>query len=294
MTPLCAHCGTKQTPLFEARDENRRGAGTFSYARCARCGLISNATPPADLQPYYAAEYYVIPSAAAMDRLALRENCKIDAIRRFAASGRLLEIGPAFGVFALRAKREGFSVTCIERDARCRDYLEKTVGVQAIGSADPLAAMAQLPFFDVIALWQVIEHLDAPLEFIDAAAAQLAPGGLLALSTPNPDALQFAWMGKSWPHVDAPRHLHLLPAPLLIERAGRQGLQPCLLESDDADARSWNRFGWQRFVMNRMPGRLGTAIGLVAGLAISLILRPLESRPMRGSTYTLVFRKQLA
>ena len=283
-----------QVLLFDACDENRGGAGTFSYVRCGRCGLISNATPPADLQSYYAEDYYAIPSAAALERLASRENCKIDAIKRFTASGRLLEIGPAFGVFALRAKREGFSVTCIERDARCRDFLEQTVGVQVIGSADTLAALAKLPTFDVIALWQVIEHLDAPLEFIDAAAAQLAAGGLLALSTPNPDAYQFALMGKSWPHVDAPRHLHLLPAKLLIERAGQRGLRPCWLESDDDDARSWNRFGWQRLIMNRIPGRIGTAIGLVGGLVLSLILRPLESRHMRGSTYTLVFRKQLA
>jgi hypothetical protein len=81
---------------------------------------------------------------------------------------------------------------------------------------------------------------------------------------------------------------------LLIERAGRHDLRPCWLESDDDDARSWNRFGWQRLIMNHIPGRIGTAIGLVGGLVLSLILRPLESRHMRGSTYTLVFRKQLA
>lgn len=288
----CQHCGRTMTPLFEARDENRKCPGQFEYARCGSCGLISNVTPPPDLQPYYAEDYYAIPSPAALARLATRENCKIDAIKKFVRQGRLLEIGPAFGVFSTRAKNEGFAVTCIERDPRCCAHLNQQVGVQAIQGTDPVEVLTSLPPFDVIALWHVIEHLDRPLAFLDAAAGKLAPGGVLALGAPNPDAYQFGLMGKAWPHVDAPRHLHLIPAQVLIERGRAHGLEPCLLESDDADARSWNRFGWQRLIMNRIPGKIGIAIGLAVGTALSLAARPFESKPMRGSAYTLVLRKQ--
>jgi SAM-dependent methyltransferase len=280
--------------LFEAIDENRRCAGTFTYLRCAGCGLITNATPPLNMQDYYPGEYYAIPTTRSLERLASRENCKISAIRRFVTRGRLLEIGPAFGAFALRAKQEGFEVTCIERDARCRDFLESTVGVHAIGSSDPAAAVAQLPSFDVIALWQVIEHLDGPLALLDSLAARLTAGGILALSTPNPESFQFARMGNRWPHVDAPRHLHLLPARLLVERMQAHGFEMCLLDSNDADAKSWNRFGWQRLIMNRFRGPLGTALGIAAGGLLSLLFQPLESAAMRGSTYTLVMRKEAA
>ena len=279
-------------PLFEARDENRRCPGRFSYARCENCGLISNLTPPADLQPYYAAGYYALPSRARLAMLAARENCKINAIKQFAAGKRLLEIGPAFGVFATRSKREGFAVTCIERDQRCCEFLEREAGVRAICSDVPAELLQQLPAFDVIALWHVIEHLEAPLKLLDAAAANLAPGGILALGTPNPLAFQFGLMSKAWPHLDAPRHLHLVPAQVLIDRARSKGLEPRLLDSNDADARSWNRFGWQRLIMNRIPGRIGTAIGLLAGTALSLAAWPAERREMRGSAYTLVLQKR--
>ena len=150
------------------------------------------------------------------------------------------------------------------------------------------------PSFDVIALWQVIEHLDGPLALLDSLAARLTAGGILALSTPNPEAFQFARMGKRWPHVDAPRHLHLLPANLLVERMQAHGLEMCLLDSSDADAKSWNRFGWQRLIMNRFGGPLGTALGMAAGGILSVLFKPFESAAMRGSAYTLVMRKRAA
>ncbi|NDG40654.1 MAG: class I SAM-dependent methyltransferase [Betaproteobacteria bacterium] len=162
---------------------------------------------------------------------------------------------------------------------------------QTGASSTPAAVLTQLPSFDVIALWQVIEHLDKPLALLDSLAAKLAAGGVLALSTPNPDSFQFARMGKHWPHVDAPRHLYLLPAKVLIERLRAHGLETCLLESNDADAKSWNRFGWQRLIMNRLGGTSGRAIGMAFGGALSLLFRPLECGAMRGSTYTLVMRK---
>ena len=246
------------------------------------------------MQDYYPGEYYAIPTIGSLERLASREQCKINAIKRFVMRGRLLEIGPAFGTFALRARQEGFEVTCIERDARCRDYLESSVGVHAIGSSNPAAVVTQLPSFDVIALWQVIEHLDRPLALLDILAGKLTAGGILALSTPNPESFQFARMGKRWPHVDAPRHLHLLPASLLIERMQAHGFETCLLDSNDADAKSWNRFGWQRLIMNRFGGPLGNVLGIAAGRMLSVMFQPLESAAMRGSTYTLVMRKKAA
>ena len=290
----CLHCGRTMTALFDANDENRHCPGHFSYARCENCGLISNLTPPSDLQPYYAEEYYAIPSPARLATLAAREDCKMNAVRQFVSRGRLLEVGPAFGVFAARAKRDGFAVSCIERDPRCCEFLERQAGVEAIRSDDPTELLPRLPAHDVIALWHVIEHLDAPLQFVDAAAANLAPGGILALGTPNPGSYQFGVMGKAWPHLDAPRHLHLIPAQVLIDRARGNGLEPRLLDSDDADARSWNRFGWQRLIMNRIPGKLGTAIGMLAGTALSLAALPAERRTMRGSAYTLVLQKRKA
>jgi len=290
---ICENCGQEQNHFCEARDENRGGKGRFSYYKCGACGLISQPVPPQDLGSYYSEDYYTIPDSSVLTRLANREDCKVDAFKHFTTGSRLLEIGSAFGVFAFRAKQEGFTVTVIERDFNCCRFLEKEVGVEVIQADDPDVKLKTLPPFDVIVLWQVIEHLSEPFTFIDSAAKNLVPGGILALSTPNPESFQFGLMGKAWPHLDAPRHLFLIPASVFINRFTLLGLEVCHLVSDDADARSWNRFGWQRLIMNRLPGRIGDGIGFFLGWALSLCTWWPESKRLRGSTFTLVLRKKI-
>lgn len=276
----------------DAVDENRKtDDGVFHYVRCTSCGVIALANPPGDLARYYAGDYFSLPNKERLARLAASETCKIATVTRFASAGRLLEIGPAIGAFSVRAVSEGFDVTVIEQDAGCCAFLSRQPGLEVKHADNPHELLSSLAAFDVIALWHVIEHLRDPFCLLDAAAAYLATGGILALATPNPEALQFRWMGRRWPHLDAPRHLFLLPVAALIERGRRNGLEVCLIDSADADVRSWNRFGWQKLLMNRMPSRLGRAAGFVIGAAMSLLLAPWETTAMRGAAYTLVLRK---
>jgi len=44
----------------------------------------------------------------------------------------------------------------------------------------------------------LIEHLNSPSSFLDEAARILAPGGLLALTTPNVDGFQARLFGSRW------------------------------------------------------------------------------------------------
>jgi 2-polyprenyl-3-methyl-5-hydroxy-6-metoxy-1,4-benzoquinol methylase len=253
--------------------------------------LIRLAAVPSDLARYYPNEYYELPSLQRLAKIAAADPFKIDLVRRFAARGRLMEIGPAQGVFAFQAKRAGFDVDVIEMDSRCCDHLNNVVGVNAIWSAAPHDVLPTLKSYDVIALWHVIEHVPDPWALLNTVAQSLVPGGILVIATPNPDAWQFRIMCGAWPHLDAPRHLYLLPATVLTPRLVAAGLERVHCTSTDRDAKRWNRFGWQRLLMNRMPGRWSERAGYVAGLAISAALAPFEAGGMRGSAYTVVFRK---
>lgn len=288
----CPACAGTCSPVFEATDENRRvSARAFHYVQCTACRLIFLPEFPADLHDYYRGEYYAIPDAPTLKALARKDTNKIDTIRRFVQSGRLLEVGPAFGVFAWQAKDAGFAVGAIEMDPRCCDYLNDTLDIPTVRSDQPHAAIKDMPPHDVIAIWHVIEHLPEPFLFLESAAANLAPGGILVIATPNPQAFQFRLMGRHWPHVDAPRHLTLIPSDLLVRMAGAAGLETVLLTSDDSDARSWNRFGWQRLLMNRVRTRPLQAAAYALGWLISLVFAPWDRH--NGSAYTLVLKKKV-
>lgn len=289
----CPLCGGKASALFTATDENHRVSQTsYAYLKCSVCQGIFLDQPPTDLSRYYQSDYYAIPSLEQLQKVADKDSNKIDTVLRFAAGGRLLEVGPAFGVFSWQAKQTGFVVDVIEMDARCCEYLQGTLGVNVTQGDNPPVAMKTLPQHDVIAIWHVLEHLPDPSAFLRAAAANLKPGGVLVVAVPNPDAWQFKVMGRHWPHLDAPRHLTLIPKAWMTWQAAELGLEMVYLTCDDSDARSWNRFGWQRLLMNRFGGKFMQRVMFVLGYAVSLIMAPLDRKGFSGSAYTIVFKKK--
>jgi 2-polyprenyl-3-methyl-5-hydroxy-6-metoxy-1,4-benzoquinol methylase len=285
-------CDGNEADWFHVGDRNRRiGTSEFRYLRCERCGVIRLNNVPNNLDDYYPNDYYDLPTLNQLAAFAAADSFKIETIQRFIRGGRLLEVGPAYGTFAFQAKQAGFQVDVIEMDARCCDYLNRVVGINALCSATPHEAISALGAHDVIALWHVIEHLPDPWALLSAAASNLAPDGILVIAAPNPVAWQFHVMGKEWPHLDAPRHLYLLPAQTLAEYAQRLGLERLHFTTTDSDAKRWNRFGWQRLLMNHVRGKWLERAAFVVGYALSFFLAPFESRDPKGSAYTLVFRK---
>src|ERR1700687_6428 len=288
----CPLWGGRADALFTATDENHRVSQTpYTYLKCLACQGVFLDKPPTELGRYYRREYYAIPSLEQLQKVAAKDRNKIDTVLRFASSGRLLEVGPAFGMFALQAKQAGFVVDVIEMDVRCCEYLQGTLGVNVTQSDNPSAAMEALPQHEVIAIWHVLEHLPDALAFLSAAATNLKPGGVLVIAMPNPDAWQFKVMGRRWPHLDAPRHLTLIPKAWMARQAAEFGLEKVYLTSDDSDARSWNRFGWQRLLMNRFTANFMQRVMFVLGYAVSIVMAPFDRKDFRGSAYTIIFRK---
>jgi 2-polyprenyl-3-methyl-5-hydroxy-6-metoxy-1,4-benzoquinol methylase len=292
-TQSCPHCAGDAALAFHTRDYNRRlSDDRFDYYRCAACGLLYLDPVPSDLGRYYPANYYAVPtSLSQLASAAELERYKIDLVRQFVAGGRLLEIGPAYGSFAYLARKAGFTVDTIEMDEGCCRFLREVVGVRALCSSDVPAALQELPLFDVIALWHVIEHVPDPWRVLEAAAAHLSPGGVLVVAAPNPDAYQFRLLGAHWAHVDAPRHL-TLPAAALIEGAVRaHGLRTELCTTGDPGSIGWNHFGWEMSLRTWGRWRPARLLLRLLGRVAGLLAQRIEQRDGLGSTYTLVLRK---
>jgi SAM-dependent methyltransferase len=289
----CSHCAGEGALAFRTLDYNRRISDMcFSYYRCVACGLLYLDPVPADLGRYYPANYYAVPtSLSQLAAAAELERYKIDIVRQFVAGGRLLEIGPAYGSFAYLAREAGFTVDTIEMDEGCCRFLREVVGVRALCSNDVPAALQELPPFDVIALWHVIEHVPDPWRVLEAAAAHLSPGGVLVVAAPNPEAYQFRLLGAHWAHVDAPRHL-TLPAAALIEGAVRAGgLRTELRTTVDPGSIGWNHFGWEMSLRTWARWRPARLLLRLLGRVAGFLAQPIERRDGLGATYTLVLRK---
>ncbi len=288
----CPLCGGDSDAAFSVRDRNRAiTRRVFDYRRCRSCATIFLAEVPDDLGSYYAEDYYVLPSPELMERAADGESPKLAMIARHTGSGRLVDVGAAFGVFARAAQRAGYDVTAVEMDARCCAYLEE-LGVRAIRSSTPERALVEIGPVRAITLWHVLEHLPHPWEMLAESARQLEPGGVLALAMPNPASLQFRVLGSRWAHVDAPRHLFLIPFETLRARAQTIGLRLAEVTTADPAGRYWNVFGWEYAIRGDPSRRPSNRISRFCARLLALCLAPLERRGMNGTAYTAVFVKE--
>jgi SAM-dependent methyltransferase len=247
---------------------------------------------PADLGRYYPEEYYELPTPEVLDRAASGEAPRLALIRPFAPEGPLVEIGAGLGIFSRAAQTAGFDVTAVEMDARCCEYLDKVVGVRAICSDAPEEALSHIGPTRAVVLWHVLEHLPRPWDVLEVAANRLEPGGVLALATPNPDSLQFRLLGARWAHVDAPRHLFLIPFAALRARMNELGFDVAQVTTSDPAGCYWNSFGWE-YALRRQPWRRSsTRLTRIGSRLLALGLAPLERRGLNGTAYTAVFVKR--
>ena len=289
----CPLCGGETIHAFRVSDRNRGITGqSFEYRRCRSCGTTFLLDVPVDLGRYYPEDYYVLPAPAELDRAANGEAPRLKMLRAFVPDGPIVEIGAGFGVFSRAARRAGFEVTAIEMDERCCEYLEDVVGVRAIRSHTPGRALADVGPTRAIVMWHVLEHLPRPWDVLEQVAKRLEPGGVFALAMPNPDSLQFRLLGGRWAHVDAPRHLFLIPFAALRERAEKLGLEFRLLTTSDPATRGWNVFGWEYAIRRHPARRRSTLVTRTCSRALALGLAPLERRGMNGTAYTAVFVKR--
>jgi 2-polyprenyl-3-methyl-5-hydroxy-6-metoxy-1,4-benzoquinol methylase len=185
----------------------------------------------------------------------------------------------------------GYECSAIEMDATCCRYLRDTVGVEAHESNDPAAALSALGDFEVIALWHVIEHVPDPVGVLKAASEALAPGGIVILATPNPDSLQFGLLRERWVHLDAPRHLFLIPSAEIVREALGLGLELALQTTQDEGTRGWDLFGWRESLAGAARRSRTRSWLRLVGSVLMRLAKPWERREGRGSTYTLVLRK---
>jgi 2-polyprenyl-3-methyl-5-hydroxy-6-metoxy-1,4-benzoquinol methylase len=152
-------------------------------------------------------------------RLALlNARWRLELIRKLRPAGKLLEVGCARGDF-LSVAREAFDARGVEPNPN----LAESAGRIAPVHRD---VIERTPWsgFDVISSFHVIEHVDSPRSFIQAAAERLKPGGLLVIETPNIDSFPFRILKARWRQF-IPEHYYFFSPSTLTKLLTGHGLK---------------------------------------------------------------------
>lgn len=292
MNSKCPLCNQVSVNIFHTQDYNRRISDElFQYNICEKCEIIHLINIPINLEKYYADDYYQVPSREKLIKLAKKNQHKIDLVKHYAKGNELLEIGPAVGVFACLANMNGYIVDAIEIDSTCCQLLRNGICRKVINSGDPENQLHQLGNYDVITLWHVFEHINSPFDLLEKLVNKLKPGGIILIATPNPNSIQLRFMKSYWPHLDAPRHLLLVPIKTLQKKLKMLNTELIKATYRGKDGFRWNIFSWQRLFINSVANKYLKIIAYVLGLFFGFLVSPIELFKNNSATYIAIFRK---
>jgi len=209
----CPACGAEDsTPKFEKN--------SIRYVTCRVCQtLYINPRPSPNVlewfyrgSPNYA--YWnnvVFPASEDARRQKIfipRADQLLGLCRKYSVETQmLLEVGAGFGTFCSEVKsRNVFSkVVAVEPTPDLAVTCRKR-GLEVLEQPIEQVALDHTALFDVVASFEVIEHLFAPIDFVRQMARLLKSGGLLVLTCPNGQGFDIETLGVASNTVD---HEHL-------------------------------------------------------------------------------------
>ena len=150
---------------------------------------------------------------ASWDERAFMFRDHLVELKKYIEKGSLLDVGCYAGIFLSEAKKYGFDVTGIEPSTWAADYVRSKVGCTVYQG---ILEKYDLPKneFDIITIWDVIEHLSDPRLSLKKAYEALKPGGYIAIATHDIHSVFARVLGKKYPWLMRFHLVHFSPSTL--------------------------------------------------------------------------------
>jgi SAM-dependent methyltransferase len=168
------------------------------------------------------------PSIEQRSRIDLAERCNYwlkYLLRYRRPPARVLEIGCAHGGFVKMLNLAGYTAMGMEMSPVVIDKARRRFEVEVVQG--PIEAVnGSLPVFDVIALFDVLEHFPDPVESVGQIVRHLRPDGLLMIQTPE----HRLGLPSQWRNYKPPEHTCLFTRSAVASLLRGAGLSHCLFE----------------------------------------------------------------
>jgi 2-polyprenyl-3-methyl-5-hydroxy-6-metoxy-1,4-benzoquinol methylase len=134
-----------------------------------------------------------------------------------------VDVGCAGGFFLSVLREAGWLVAGVVLSPQIASHARARFGIVElhVGTLDTAPHTDQS--FDLITMWDVVEHVPDPVALLAHARRLLKPNGVLLLETQNVDSRFAKLLGKRWQHYKHQEHLyHFNPATVqrLLQAAG--------------------------------------------------------------------------
>ncbi|HAK88148.1 MAG TPA: hypothetical protein DCP24_03565 [Nitrospiraceae bacterium] len=197
-----------------------------TWVKCSECGFIFANPCPTEKALNLWWHHYSVPKKDMRSwkyfssDVVITKNIEVAAsriktIQKYCGIGKLFEIGASVGIFLATAIEVGWDAAGIELMENAVEAA-KSFGIEIL-CGDFLKSDLGKGDFDAIAMWEVVEHTIDPKAFLLKANDMLKRGGIIALSTPNPESAFVRFKGKAWDLWKEPTHAHYF-TPVTMKR----------------------------------------------------------------------------
>lgn len=235
----CNFCNKDDTKLFLSKKE-KLGLSDhdFRVVQCQNCGLIYiNPRPSEDeIAKFYPDTYSWKETLTAKSKftkiirrlekiyryhLLRYETSKLVNVAKKKA-GKLLDVGCGAGDRLDIFRRLGFDVHGVETSPSA-EYAIKHLGLN-VKQGNLFKAHYPDSFFDIITLYNVLEHIHNPQKVIAELNRIMKKDGIVVIQVPNINCIQFKLFKKRWAALDVPRDLYYFNIPLLERILAKENL----------------------------------------------------------------------
>lgn len=192
----------------------------FGIYECLTCKVTFTDVTPTDSEyykKYYKSDYYLSDAQHGAIVLGMIKLLRVIShlrnlriIDKYKPQGnKILEIGCGNGSFlhGLPSYFEKYGIEINHDGYRFIKENYKDIKVYNTKIGDD-ALNEGVENYDVVVMWNVLEHINDPINFIKIVSSTLlANDGVLIFDVPNRNSLGFRATQKNWFHIDTPRHL---------------------------------------------------------------------------------------
>lgn len=191
--------------------------------KCTSCGFVYFKQIPSgeELENYYKGygrNDYLSPITIK------RYNEILDKLEPYRKTGKLLDVGCGIGYFLEEAKKRGWQVHGTEYTDKAIEICESK-GIQMKKGVLNVSNYTAGEF-DVITSFEVIEHINNPLDEVQKFNTLLRIGGVVYITTPNFNSLQRLQLGEKSTVITYPEHLSYYTPKTLSFLFSKLGFKP--------------------------------------------------------------------
>lgn len=219
----CYICGIEDSvKIFEKEG--------FDFVKCRKCGLVYVNPRPHEtkVKKFYNSRRFeyqfknLYTKSSSYRKKALYSK-RMKWIESFIKTGRMLDVGSSTGHFLQVAEKSGWDVSGVEISKYAFEYSTKNLGLKNIKNCTLTEARFKENWFDVVTVWDTLEHMTDPLENVIEMKRILRPRGMVFAITPNFDSAEVMLFGKDCDTIVPDAHLiyfDLKTLGMLFEKGG--------------------------------------------------------------------------